>query len=76
VSKFLLGHERLADAAGEGDDGQQAGDDPQSEVHDVVLRVREWPATARSWPIAFVVSNVGCRKLGSPRMTVLLAMTM
>jgi NADH dehydrogenase FAD-containing subunit len=40
VSQLLLRHERLADAARQGDDGEQAGDDPEREVHDGVLRLR------------------------------------
>jgi hypothetical protein len=37
--QLFLGHERLADAAGQRDEGEQAGDDPQCEVHGVLLEV-------------------------------------
>jgi hypothetical protein len=40
LRQLLLGHERLADAADQGDHGQQSGGNPQCEVHEVLLRSR------------------------------------
>ncbi|MDQ1029865.1 hypothetical protein QF035_007447 [Streptomyces umbrinus] len=45
----LLGHERLADAAGQGYRGQQSGTDPQREVHGVTLLLLGISAPPLRW---------------------------